>query len=118
MGCCGGGNKKANQSARAVGLADVYRLPAEKCTEADERIRRCHTCEYQTWLFDHDYAAHFANLPGDTLIQRLAVSAALPISPRSDDRRGAKLFCSLSKLFVPAQAFRPAAKCPKGYWGR
>ena len=122
MGCCGGKTRLgtmrdiAQGNVRAI-LSRVIRLPRQTCEYADDRIRVCQACEHGTWLTGAEWVAWAKEMGIKNVfahLNDLTGMKALPVNRIT--KRGALLFCSLCKCYIPAKAFVQRQQCPIGKW--
>lgn len=114
MTCCGKTIRKTGNIVK--GWTNLGR--GKKCKDTDKRIRKCWTCDEQTWMSGREYATWLMR-NGIGVLTNFTQLEKLPKLPKFEQGPGrTNLYCRLCKCFVPAKASEESNKCLLGKWDR
>lgn len=116
MGCCG----ETIQTAKNIAVGFTNYARGKKYVFTNDRIRKCWTCDEQTWMSKREYAV-WLQRNGIKVLRNFAQLEKLPKLPKyeqSPTQGRTNLYCRICKCFIPAKARVEDEKCPIGKWPR
>jgi len=118
MGCCDSKIKAVAGIARgnAGHVAELFRLPSNKCPATDRRTRICQQCEKSTWLTFAEFYGWLKSQGVTKVIRHIDELETLPELPKQEYKKGTKLFCMICKCFIPAKVRDEDNYCFIGKW--
>lgn len=116
MSCCLGHLSRILKGFSIVILEQLFRMPADKASQAIQRKTICRECDHHTWLSLMEMIAylkkHQINQVKD--LERLENLEPLPIREKEHDKD--RLFCAVCKCWIPAKAAVKDENCPLKKW--